>query len=129
MKERGDALEKPMTNLLPDFSPDRLKWCLQDEIAEYCEAHPEVKRFSAHSFRKHAMTEAWKLRIEPQRAAVAYGCNIRTMMAHYVALDQAKEAEAEMREVQARQQFGRRGQPKRSVGADAELRGFSPFNQ
>ena len=69
------------------------------DIADYCESHPGVARCSAHSFRKHAMTEAWKLKIEPQRAAIAYGCNVRAMMAHYVGLDEAV-AEAVMSEVQ-----------------------------
>jgi integrase len=124
LKARAEELGKTMRKLRPDFSPERLKWWLQDEIADYCEAHPEVERFSAHSFRKHAMTEAWKLKIEPQRAAIAYGCNVRTMMAHYVGLDEEAVAEAVMREVQANQRFaGSGGQPQEVTGISGDLRG------
>ncbi len=123
LKERAEALGKTMRNLRADFSPDRLQWWLQDEIADYCEAHPAVEHFSAHSFRKHAMTEAWKLKIEPQRAAIAYGCNVRTMMAHYVGMDEKAEAEAVMREVQAAQRFTGHGEPQAATGTDGDLRG------
>ncbi len=41
LKELG----RPFTKLQTDFSPDRLKWWLQDELDDYCKQHPEVKRF------------------------------------------------------------------------------------
>ncbi len=130
LKELAEALGKTMRRLLPDFSPERLQWWLQDEIADYCEAHSAVEHFSTHSFRKHAMTEAWKLKIEPQRAAIAYGCNVRTMMAHYVGMDEKAEAEAVMREVQANQRFGGNGgQPQAATGTDGDLRGGRPSNK
>ena len=44
LRERLAALGKRSTRLRADFSPQRLKWWVQDEIADYCEAHPEVKR-------------------------------------------------------------------------------------
>ncbi len=91
--ERLVALDKPHTKLLPDFSPVRLKRWLQDEIDDYCKAHPDVKRFSAHAFRKRAMTEAWRLGIHPEKAAIAFGCGVRTMMAHYVAMDETATAD------------------------------------
>ncbi len=91
--ERLTALGKPHTRLLPDFCPVRLKRWLQDEIDDYCKGHPEVKRFSAHAFRKRAMTEAWRLGIHPEKAAIAFGCNVRTMMAHYVAMDETATAD------------------------------------
>lgn len=93
LADRLRALERPATKVLPDFSPKRLKWWLQDEIDDYCKAHPEVKRFSAHAFRKRAMTEAWRLGIHPEKAAIAFGCNVRTMMAHYVGLDETATAD------------------------------------
>jgi integrase len=86
--ERLVALGKCHNKLLPDFSPVRMKCWLQDEIDDYCKSHPDVKRFSAHAFRKRAMTEAWRLGIHPEKAAIAFGCNVKTMMAHYVHMDE-----------------------------------------
>lgn len=86
LRERLTAKGKPHTKLLPDDCPARLKRWLQDEIDDYCKAHPELKRFSAHAFRKRAMTEAWRLNIHPEKSAIAFGCNARTMMEHYVAM-------------------------------------------
>ena len=34
------------------------------------------------------MTEAWRLGIPLEKAAVAFGCNPTTMRAHYIALDE-----------------------------------------
>jgi hypothetical protein len=87
--ERLVAQDKPHTKLLLDYSPNRLKHWLQDEIDTYCKTNADVKPFSAHAFRKRAMTEAWRRHIPPENAAIAFGCNVRTMMAHYVLLDEA----------------------------------------
>ena len=86
-------LEKPNGKLKRDFSPSRFRWWLQDEIDDYCKAHPTVKRFSAHAFRKRAMTEAYKLGIPLEKAAVAFGCNPNTMRQHYLALDKTAIAD------------------------------------
>jgi len=91
--ERLVTLGKPHTKLLPDFSPVRLKCWLQDEIDDYCKSYPGAKRFSAHAFRKRAMTEAWRLGIHPEKAAIAFGCNVKTMMTHYVAMDEIATAD------------------------------------
>lgn len=91
--ERMTALKKSCNKLKPEFSPKRLKWWLQGEIDDYCKSHPEVERFSAHAFRKRAMTEAWRLGIQPEKAAIAFGCNVKTMMAHYIAMDEVATAD------------------------------------
>jgi hypothetical protein len=39
-------------------------------------------------FRKRAFTMAWQAGVDPRRAAVAYGCNVDTLMRHYVLLDE-----------------------------------------
>src|SRR5262249_52185898 len=52
LRGRLQALGRPHHKVLPEFSPARLKGWLQDEIDDYCKAHPEVQRFSAHAFRK-----------------------------------------------------------------------------
>jgi hypothetical protein len=39
-------------------------------------------------FRKRAFTMAWKAGIDMRRASIAYGCNVDTLMKHYVAMDE-----------------------------------------
>jgi hypothetical protein len=38
--------------------------------------------------RKRAFTLAWNAGIDARRASIAYGCNVDTLMKHYVALDE-----------------------------------------
>ena len=79
LQERLIALDKPAWKLNPEFSPARLKWWLQDELADDNAAHPERRRIKAHDFRRKAMTEAWRLGIPLEKAAIAFGCNPNTM--------------------------------------------------
>lgn len=39
-------------------------------------------------FRKRAFTLAWEKGVDPRRASIAYGCNVDTLMRHYVAMDE-----------------------------------------
>jgi hypothetical protein len=39
-------------------------------------------------FRKRAFTLAWEAGIDMRQASAAYGCNVDTLMKHYVALDE-----------------------------------------
>ncbi|MBN9119494.1 MAG: site-specific integrase [Planctomycetes bacterium] len=82
--------EKPDWKVLPDFNPERLKGWLQAQIADYCNAHLNLTRFSAHAFRKTARTQAWRLGIPVEQAAIAFGCNPTTMKKHYIALDETE---------------------------------------
>jgi hypothetical protein len=41
-----------------------------------------------HMFRKRAFTKAWQTGIDVRHASIAYGCNVDTLMKHYVALDE-----------------------------------------
>lgn len=91
--ERRKALGKQTHMVSKDFSPAWLKWWLQNELASYFKANPEAKRFTAHSFRKKAMTEAWRLGIPLEKAAVTFGCNPTTMRAHYIAMDETAIAD------------------------------------
>jgi site-specific recombinase XerD len=104
LQERLIALDKPAWKLKPEFSPDRLKWWLQDELADYNAAHPEQRRIKAHDFRRKAMTEAWKLGIPLEKAAIAFGCNPNTMRAHYIALDETEVADEVLRAIAERMQ-------------------------
>jgi site-specific recombinase XerC len=92
LRERLEARER-WSKYVKDFSPNRLKWWLQDELAEFNAAHPDRQRVKAHDFRRRAMTEAWKLGIPLEKAAVAFGCNPNTMRAHYIALDETAVAD------------------------------------
>jgi hypothetical protein len=38
--------------------------------------------------RKRAFTLAWNAGVDPRRASIAYGCNVETLMKHYVGLDE-----------------------------------------
>ncbi|HYT92238.1 MAG TPA: hypothetical protein VEL76_26220 [Gemmataceae bacterium] len=39
-------------------------------------------------FRKRAFTMAWKKGIDVRRASIDYGCNVDTLVKHYIALDE-----------------------------------------
>jgi integrase len=93
LRERLEARETSLGKVNPQFSPNRLKWWLQDELADYYAAHPESRRIKAHDFRRKAMTEAWKLDIPLEKAAIAFGCNPNTMRQHYIALDETEIAD------------------------------------
>ena len=90
LRERLEAREERIGKVNPQFSPNRLKWWLQDELADYHAAHSDRRRIKAHDFRRKAMTEAWKLDIPMEKAAIAFGCNPNTMRQHYIALDETK---------------------------------------
>lgn len=104
LRERLASLHKPATKLKTEFSANRLKWWLQGELADYNAAHPERRRIKAHDFRRRAMTEAWKLGIPLEKAAIAFGCNPNTMRAHYIALDETEVADEVLRAVAEKMQ-------------------------
>ena len=43
---------------------------------------------TTHMFRKRAFTKAWETGIDVRHASIAYGCNVDTIMKHYVSLDE-----------------------------------------
>jgi hypothetical protein len=45
-------------------------------------------------FRKRAFTMAWQNGIDVRHASIAYGCNVDTVMRHYVALDEQQVTDA-----------------------------------
>ena len=55
---------------------------------DYREANPDRPAIHSHQLRKRAFTAAWKSNIDPRKAAIAYGCNVDTVMKHYVVLDE-----------------------------------------
>jgi hypothetical protein len=55
--------------------------------------HPNLKQQATGDFRRRAMTEAWKLGIPLEKAAVAFVCGPNTIRAHYIALDETAVAD------------------------------------
>jgi hypothetical protein len=56
-------------------------------FADYQAANPG-RHLTSHMFRKRAFTMAWKAGIDMRQASIAYGCNVDTLMKHYVAMDE-----------------------------------------
>jgi len=57
-------------------------------FADYRKAHKDRPVLTTHMFRKRAFTLAWQAGVDPRRAAIAYGCNVDTLMRHYVYMDE-----------------------------------------
>jgi hypothetical protein len=83
------------------FSPTRLERWMQKQIQTYLEKHPAAEPFSAHDFRRRAMTAAYRAGGPLDRASVAFGCNPNTMRAFYPALDETEIADEVLSKIQA----------------------------
>jgi integrase len=78
----------PSHQLNPEFSPQRLYSWFETLFTDYRIANPDRQRITSHMFRKTAFTKAWAAGIDPRKASIAIGCNIDTMMKHYVQMDE-----------------------------------------
>jgi integrase len=78
----------PTHQLNPEFSPRRLYFWVETLFADYRNAHKDRPTLTTHMFRKRAFTLAWEAGIDMRQASIAYGCNVDTLMRHYVALDE-----------------------------------------
>lgn len=83
--------------LKPDFRPSRMVAWVMTLFDDFNAAEaerakrdnlPERPRLTSHMLRKLAFTTAWEAGIDPRKAAVAIGCNVDTMLKHYVRLDE-----------------------------------------
>ena len=54
----------------------------------WIEAANPGRHLTSHMFRKRAFTLAWEAGIDMRQASIAYGCNVDTLMKHYVAPDE-----------------------------------------
>jgi hypothetical protein len=72
----------------PDFLPRRLYHWLETLFLDYGRAHPDRPKIHSHQLRKRAFTAAWQNNVDPRKAAIAYGCNVETVMKRYVNLDE-----------------------------------------
>jgi putative phage-type endonuclease len=78
----------PTHQLKDEFSPQRLYYWVETQFADYRTAHKDRPALTTHMFRKRAFTMAWRAGIDMRQASIAYGCNVDTLMRHYVALDE-----------------------------------------
>jgi integrase len=78
----------PTHQLNPVFAPERLYYWVELLFSDYRKAHPDRSVLTTHMFRKRAFTMAWRKGIDVRHASIAYGCNVDTLMRHYVALDE-----------------------------------------
>jgi integrase len=78
----------PTHQLKDEFSPQRLYYWVETLFADYRKAHPDRPTLTTHMFRKRAFTLAWEAGVDMRQASIAYGCNVDTLMRHYVAMDE-----------------------------------------
>jgi hypothetical protein len=88
LKGRLKAKGWPTHQLNPEFSPQRFYDWIETLFTDYRTANPERPVITSHLFRKTAFTRAWAAGIDPRQASIAIGCNIDTMMKHYVQMDE-----------------------------------------
>jgi len=84
VKKRGC----PVHRILPDFKASRLYHWIETLFIDYGKENPDRPPINSHQLRKRAFTAAWQNNIDPRKAAIAYGCNVDTVMKHYVAMDE-----------------------------------------
>ncbi len=80
----------PVHQLNMTFSPERLYFWIETLFSDYRKANNNLSAFTTHMFRKRAFTLAWQAGVDPRRAAIAYGCNVDTLMEHYVLMDEQR---------------------------------------
>ena len=78
----------PAHRIKDEFSPQRLYYWVETLFSDYRRAFPDRPPLSSHMLRKRAFTMAWRAGVDARRASIAYGCNVDTLMKHYVDLDE-----------------------------------------
>lgn len=76
----------PTHRLMDEFTPKRLYDWILTVFKDFKKA--TGVHITSHQFRKRAFTLAWNSGIDARRAAIAFGCNVDTLMRHYVKLDE-----------------------------------------
>jgi len=100
----------PTHQLKDDFSPQRLYYWVETLFADYRKAYPDRPVLTTHMFRKRAFTLAWNAGIDPRRAAIAYGCNVDTLMRHYVGMDEQQVTDEVFGQMNGKPEKGCRGE-------------------
>jgi integrase len=84
----------PTHQIVDEFSPRRLYFWVETLFTDYRKAFPDRPRLTSHMFRKRAFTMAWQSGVDVRHASIAYGCNVDTLMKHYVAMDEQQVTDA-----------------------------------
>ena len=88
LKTALEAKGFPTHRMRDEFSPQRLYYWVETLFADYRKAFQDRPVLTSHMFRKRAFTMAWQAGVDARRASIAYGCNVDTLMRHYVDLDE-----------------------------------------
>lgn len=88
LKEAIAAKGWPTHRLNMAFDPKRLYYWVETLFTDYRKAFPDRPRLTSHMFRKRAFTMAWEKGVDARHASIAYGCNVDTLMKHYVKMDE-----------------------------------------
>jgi len=78
----------PAHRIMDEFGPKRLYFWVESVFADYRKAFPDRPVLTTHMFRKRAFTLAWQKGVDARRASIAYGCNVDTLLKHYVLMDE-----------------------------------------
>jgi integrase len=106
----------PTHQLNEEFAPQRLYFWVETLFADYRTANKDRQALTTHMFRKRAFTLAWEAGIDMRQASIAYGCNVDTLMRHYVAMDEQAVTDAVFARMNSNnsQTNGRKLKPKRA---------------
>jgi len=88
LREAVRKMGRPAHRIKPNFAPARFYYWVTTLFLAYRKANPGRPAIRSHQIRKRAFTVAWRNNIDPRKAAIAYGCNVDTVMRHYVQLDE-----------------------------------------
>jgi hypothetical protein len=87
---RGSASARtnwPSHQLNPEFSPQRLYSWFETLFTDYQNCEPRSPEDDEPHVPENGVHEAWAAGIDPRKASIAIGCNVDTMMKHYVQMD------------------------------------------
>jgi integrase len=88
LREAIKAKGWPGHQLNMEFAPKRLYFWIETLFSEYQKANKDLPVLTTHMFRKRAFTMAWRAGVDARRASIAYGCNVDTLLKHYVLMDE-----------------------------------------
>lgn len=102
VKEALQRLGWPTHQIVAELSPMRLNYWWETLFAEYNKSRPGQPTLTTHVLRKRAFRMAWEAGVDPRRASIAYGCNVDTLMRHYVGLDEQEVTDGVFAQVNGR---------------------------
>lgn len=89
VEEFGEDAVAALLACSPETAKRLAQWHNNGDLnRQVVKAHEDRPTLTTHMFRKRAFTMAWQAGVDPRRASIAYGCNVDTLMRHYVSLDE-----------------------------------------